>query len=148
MHFIPSSGGRGHIVSRYRAEAKRCGWEPTPDQIVYRGFGLVADTDARAAELETTFLPPQRRFLLDGPVPGPAAPANTTKKIAEADESQLADATPFGMGRMLFAGSPNTVVERLRVFHSLTGVGVVDLVFSSAQIPVEDERRSIELFGR
>jgi hypothetical protein len=42
----------------------------------------------------------------------------------------------------------DTVVKRLRVFQSLTGVGVVDLVFSSAQIPVEDERRSIELFGR
>ena len=49
---------------------------------------------------------------------------------------------------MLFAGSPDTVVERLRVFQSITGVGVVDLVFSSSQIAVEDEQRSIELFGR
>jgi alkanesulfonate monooxygenase SsuD/methylene tetrahydromethanopterin reductase-like flavin-dependent oxidoreductase (luciferase family) len=49
---------------------------------------------------------------------------------------------------MLFAGSPDTVVERLQVFHSITGVGVVDLVFSSAQIDAKDERRSIELFGR
>ncbi len=134
------------IVSHYRAEARRCGWEPTSDQIVYRGFGLVADTDARAVELEATFLPPHQRFLLDGPAPG--APASSPKKIADVEESQLADATPFGMGRMLFAGSPDTVVERLRVFQSLTGVGVVDLVFSSAQIAVEDERRSIELFGR
>jgi alkanesulfonate monooxygenase SsuD/methylene tetrahydromethanopterin reductase-like flavin-dependent oxidoreductase (luciferase family) len=135
-----------HIVAHYRAEARRCGWEPTPDQIVYRGFGLVADTDTRAAELEPTFLPPHQRFLLDGPVPGPSA--GSPKKIADATESELADATPFGMGRMLFAGSPDTVVERLRVFQSLTGVGVVDLVFSSAQIAAQDERRSIELFGR
>jgi alkanesulfonate monooxygenase SsuD/methylene tetrahydromethanopterin reductase-like flavin-dependent oxidoreductase (luciferase family) len=134
------------IVAHYRAEARRCGWEPTPDQIVYRGFGLVADTDGRAAELEATFLPPHQRFLLDGPVAGP--PSTKPKKDAEAEESRLADATPFGMGRMLFAGSPDTVVERLRVFRSLTGVGVVDLVFSSAQIDAEDERRSIELFGR
>jgi alkanesulfonate monooxygenase SsuD/methylene tetrahydromethanopterin reductase-like flavin-dependent oxidoreductase (luciferase family) len=134
------------IVAHYRAEARRCGWEPTSDQIVYRGFGLVADTDKRAVEHEATFLPPHQRFLLDGPVPGPTA--SSPQKIAEPNESQLADATPFGMGRMLFAGSPDTVVERLRVFQSLTGVGVVDLVFSSAQIPVDDERRSIELFGR
>jgi alkanesulfonate monooxygenase SsuD/methylene tetrahydromethanopterin reductase-like flavin-dependent oxidoreductase (luciferase family) len=134
------------IVARYRTEARRCGWEPTPDQIVYRGFGLVADTDARATELEATFLPPHQRFLLDGPAPG--APAEGSKKMAEVAETRLADATPFGMGRMLFAGSPDTVVERLRVFQSLTGIGVVDLVFSSAQIAVEDERRSIELFGR
>jgi alkanesulfonate monooxygenase SsuD/methylene tetrahydromethanopterin reductase-like flavin-dependent oxidoreductase (luciferase family) len=134
------------IVSHYRAEARRSGWEPTSDQIVYRGFGLVAETDARAVELEATFLPPHMRFLLDGPVPGPSASSPT--KIADVDDSKLADATPFGMGRMLFAGSPDTVVERLRVFQSLTGVGVVDLVFSSGQLTVEDERRSVELFGR
>src|SRR5262245_59414701 len=131
------------IVAHYRAEARRCGWEPTSDQIVYRGFGLVSDTDARAFELEATFLPPHMRSLLNGPVMG--APPS---KSAGAGDSRLADATPFGMGRMLFAGSPDTVVERLRVFQSLTGVGVVDLVFSSGQIPVEDERRSIELFGQ
>jgi alkanesulfonate monooxygenase SsuD/methylene tetrahydromethanopterin reductase-like flavin-dependent oxidoreductase (luciferase family) len=134
------------IVAHYRAEARRCGWEPTPDQIVYRGFGLVADTDARAAELETTFLPPHQRFLLDGPAP-PGAPGHSPKNVAE-EQTRLADATPFGMGRMLFAGSPDTVVERLRIFQQLTGVGVVDLVFSSAQIARDDERRSIELFGR
>jgi alkanesulfonate monooxygenase SsuD/methylene tetrahydromethanopterin reductase-like flavin-dependent oxidoreductase (luciferase family) len=134
------------IVAHYRAEARRCGWEPTSDQIVYRGFGLVADTDARAAELEATFLPPHLRFLLDGPTPG--ATASSPRKVPEVEQTRLADATPFGMGRMLFAGSPDTVVERLRIFQSLTGVGVVDLVFSSAQIAVEDERRSIELFGR
>ncbi|MBV9236786.1 MAG: hypothetical protein JOZ94_13205 [Xanthobacteraceae bacterium] len=107
---------------------------------------MVADTDARAVELEATFLPPHQRFLLDGPVPGPSA--GGPKKIADATESQLADATPFGMGRMLFAGSPETVVQRLRVFQSLTGVGVIDLVFSSAQIAAADEQRSIELFGQ
>ena len=135
------------IVARYRAEARRTGWEPTPDQIVYRGFGLVADTDARATELEATFLPPHQRFLLDGPAPA-GAPGNGQKKNADVDQSKLDDAMPFGMGRMLFAGSPDTVVERLRRFQSMTGVGVVDLVFSSAQIAAEDERRSIELFGR
>ena len=79
-------------------------------------------------------------------MPGPSA--GNPQKVADVEESKLADATPFGMGRMLFAGSPDTVVERLRVFQSLTGVGVVDLVFSSGQIAAEDERRSIELFGR
>ena len=77
-----------------------------------------------------------------------SAPAGIPKKTADVEQGRLADATPFGMGRMLFAGSPDTVVERLRVFQSLTGVGVVDLVFSSGQVAAEDERRSIELFGR
>ena len=52
------------------------------------------------------------------------------------------------MGRMLFAGSPDTVAERIRASEAATGVGLVDLVFSSGQIPPTDVRRSIELFGR
>jgi alkanesulfonate monooxygenase SsuD/methylene tetrahydromethanopterin reductase-like flavin-dependent oxidoreductase (luciferase family) len=96
-------------VATYRSEALSAGWEPSSEQVVYRGFALVADTDERAAEA------------------GP---------------------TPFGMGRMLFVGSPDTVVERVRAFHAATGVGVVDLVFSSGQISPGDVQRSIELFGR
>ncbi len=134
-----------NIVAHYRAEARRCGWEPTSDQIVYRGFGLVADTDTRAGELEPTFLPPHSAFCSMGQW---RARRQAAPKRPQTQQGRLADATPFGMGRMLFAGSPDTVVERLRAFQSLTGVGVVDLVFSSAQIAAADERRSIELFGR
>jgi len=127
------------IVQAYRAEASRAGWEPTADDIVYRGFALVADTDARADELEQDFLPPNRRYLLAGPAPGPAPESSITRSTPSA---------PFGEGRILFAGSPDTVVERIRAFHELTGVGVIDLVFSSAHIPATDVQRSIELFGR
>jgi alkanesulfonate monooxygenase SsuD/methylene tetrahydromethanopterin reductase-like flavin-dependent oxidoreductase (luciferase family) len=127
------------IVREYRAEAARAGWEPTEDDIVYRGHALVADTDARADELEPDFLPSWRRYLLAGPVPGPAP------------ESSLERSSPNGLfeeGRILFAGSPDTVVQRMRAFHEMTGVGVVDLTVSSAQIPQADVRRTVELFGR
>jgi alkanesulfonate monooxygenase SsuD/methylene tetrahydromethanopterin reductase-like flavin-dependent oxidoreductase (luciferase family) len=127
------------IVQEYRAEAGQAGWEPTPDDIVYRGFALVADTDDRADELERDFLPANRRYLLAGPVPGPAPESSITRTTPSA---------PLGEGRILFAGSPETVVERIRTFHELTGVGVIDLVFSSAQIPKSAVRRSVELFGR
>jgi alkanesulfonate monooxygenase SsuD/methylene tetrahydromethanopterin reductase-like flavin-dependent oxidoreductase (luciferase family) len=56
-------------VAQYRAEAARAGWEPILDQVVYRGFVVVADTDERAAELEAVFLPARLRFLLTGSVP-------------------------------------------------------------------------------
>ena len=49
---------------------------------------------------------------------------------------------------MLFAGGPDRVVERIRKFQASTGVGVIDLIFSGGQIPPEDVRRSIELFGK
>jgi len=134
------------IVGQYRAEAQRSGWEPTPDDIVYRGFALVADTDARAEELEAVFLPPERRYLLNGPVPGPVS--SGAEAAIAAIHPSTADASPFAHGRLLFVGSPDNVVERVRAFHEMTGVGVIDLVFSSAHIPQDDVRRSIELFGR
>jgi alkanesulfonate monooxygenase SsuD/methylene tetrahydromethanopterin reductase-like flavin-dependent oxidoreductase (luciferase family) len=132
-------------LATYRAEAARAGWEPTADHIVYRGFALVADTDERAAQLEAVFLPPPLRFLLEGPVPPAGAFGSTGAQHAHSPESIPA---PFGQGRMLFAGTPDTVVERIRSFHQTTGVGVIDLVFGSGQIPAEDVQRSVELFGR
>jgi alkanesulfonate monooxygenase SsuD/methylene tetrahydromethanopterin reductase-like flavin-dependent oxidoreductase (luciferase family) len=129
------------IIARYRAEARGCGWEPAPDQIIYRCFGVVTDTSERAAELEAGFGTPQNPFGLKrdaAPVPSGQADGNSSSDPANA----------FGLGRMLFAGTPDAVVERLRLFQSLTGIGVVDVVFSTGQTPAEDVRRSIELFGR
>ena len=97
--------------------------------------------DLRAAA-QAVFLPPPLRFLLAGPTPPPGSFGSAEAHAAEAGP------TPFGMGRMLFAGSPDTVAERIRASEAATGVGLVDLVFSSGQIPPTDVRRSIELFGR
>jgi alkanesulfonate monooxygenase SsuD/methylene tetrahydromethanopterin reductase-like flavin-dependent oxidoreductase (luciferase family) len=118
-------------VRQYREEAARAGWQPHEDQIVYRGFVIVADTDERAHQLEERFLVPHQRSLLRGPRP----PGHV-----DTDEARS--------GRMLFCGSPDTVVQRLRAFHDTTGVGVVDLIFSGGQTDPADVRRSIELFGR
>jgi alkanesulfonate monooxygenase SsuD/methylene tetrahydromethanopterin reductase-like flavin-dependent oxidoreductase (luciferase family) len=49
---------------------------------------------------------------------------------------------------MLFAGSPDTLVERIRAFNAQTGVGVIDLIFSGGQTPSKDIQHSLELFGR
>jgi hypothetical protein len=49
---------------------------------------------------------------------------------------------------MLFAGSRDTLVERIRAFNAQTGVGVIDLIFSGGQTPIKDVQHSIELFGR
>jgi alkanesulfonate monooxygenase SsuD/methylene tetrahydromethanopterin reductase-like flavin-dependent oxidoreductase (luciferase family) len=122
-------------MRQYLAEAAATGWQPTPDHMVYRGFMLVADTRERAEELEAAFLPPRQRFLLNGPSPAPGA-------------APRGGPAPDGPARMLFAGTPDTVVERIQAFQAATGVGVLDLIFSGGQFAAVDVRRSIELFGR
>jgi alkanesulfonate monooxygenase SsuD/methylene tetrahydromethanopterin reductase-like flavin-dependent oxidoreductase (luciferase family) len=126
-------------VARYRAAAAAAGWEPAPEQIVYRGFVVVADTEAEAAALEADFLPAHMAHLIA---------ANKARQLgAKLDDGAQAPAG-FGLGRLLFAGTPDRVVEQVRAFQEATGVGVIDLIFNAGRTPPDAVRRGIELFGR
>jgi alkanesulfonate monooxygenase SsuD/methylene tetrahydromethanopterin reductase-like flavin-dependent oxidoreductase (luciferase family) len=155
-------------VAVYRAEAAQAGWEPSEDQIVYRGFVIVADTAEEAARLEAGFLPAATRQNIArnvtanrgaGALPAdwqPLATAPPRSISAEKGTSESAagsnapDQGPvgFGLGRLLFAGTPDVLVDRIREFNKTTGVGVLDLIFSAGQTPPAAVRRSLELFGR
>ncbi|MBV9576963.1 MAG: LLM class flavin-dependent oxidoreductase [Chloroflexi bacterium] len=135
LSFHPASYVGETFRSYLRATADH-GWQPTPDQLVYRNFVVVADTDARADEIEANFLGPGQRGLLRGPTPDGSS-AN--------GHANTPSAAP---GHIFFAGGPDRVVERIRAFHAETGAGVIDLIFSGGQTPPEDVRHSIELFGR
>jgi alkanesulfonate monooxygenase SsuD/methylene tetrahydromethanopterin reductase-like flavin-dependent oxidoreductase (luciferase family) len=153
-------------VALYRAEAAKAGWQPAPDQIVYRTFIVVADTAEEAATLEANFVPARLgqsiaaniqasrgadampadwKDGVQGAAPATAAGANGDGATADKPDS---GPIGFGLGRLLFAGTPEVVVERIRAFHEATGVGVLDFVFTGGQTPREAVRRSIELFGR
>src|SRR5207302_2656567 len=56
MSFMPTPAV-ADTVALYCASAGRAGWSPALDQIVYRGFIVVADTAAAAADLEADFVP-------------------------------------------------------------------------------------------
>jgi hypothetical protein len=129
-------------------EARGAYYHEGPARLLVEQIMRYTDTRwaERAAELEAVFLPPGLRFLLDGPVP-PLQGSYGSTGNPEAHTVETSP-VPFGVGRMLFAGSPDTVVERIRGFHQATGIGVIDLMFSAGQIPDADVRRSVELFGR
>jgi alkanesulfonate monooxygenase SsuD/methylene tetrahydromethanopterin reductase-like flavin-dependent oxidoreductase (luciferase family) len=135
-------------IAVYRAEAARAGWEPSADQIVYRGFVILADTAEEAARLEAGFLPAATRQNIARNVT-----ANRGAGALPADWQVAASNPPdqgpvgFGLGRLLFAGTPDVLVERIREFNNATGVGVLDLIFSAGQTPPAAVRRSLELFG-
>jgi alkanesulfonate monooxygenase SsuD/methylene tetrahydromethanopterin reductase-like flavin-dependent oxidoreductase (luciferase family) len=136
-------------VAVYRAEAAKVGWEPRADQIVYRGFVILADTAEEAARLEAEFLPAATRQNIARNVT-----ANRGASALPADwqvgASNAPDQGPvgFGLGRLLFAGTPDVLVDRIREFNKTTGVGVLDLIFSAGQTAPVAVRRSLELFGR
>jgi alkanesulfonate monooxygenase SsuD/methylene tetrahydromethanopterin reductase-like flavin-dependent oxidoreductase (luciferase family) len=146
-------------AASYRAEAAKTGWAPTQDQIVYRSFIVLTETPEEAARLESSFLPPRmvagimankRLQLSSAPAPGQSLPEDWARGAQQAANSSAPDKGPigFGLGGLLFAGTPDVVVERIRAFYEQTGVGVLDLVFSTGSTPPDAIRRGVELFGR
>jgi alkanesulfonate monooxygenase SsuD/methylene tetrahydromethanopterin reductase-like flavin-dependent oxidoreductase (luciferase family) len=127
-------------VAAYRAEAGAAGWQPTLDQIVHRNHIVVAETAADAAALEANFMPAHRRKVM----------ANNMKANRGATEAVVMEewAARFEGGKLLFAGTPDMIVEQIEAFHAHTGVGVLDLIFGSGLLAPAAVRRSIELFGQ
>ncbi len=110
----------------YREECARRGWEPTPEQMLYRANILIAESDDEAHEL----LEKQRR----GPAPFPMR-AGVRDALLKLDSRNVAGETRApNVGGVLptsFHGSPDTVVEQIKHCREEVGVGVLDLAFQN-----------------
>ena len=135
----------------YRDQARAAGWQPAPDDVLYRLAFHVADTDDQAlADFEESANHPQRL----SPVKlnrGLEAIVATTgyygRDVARQRERILESSgldDRIVSGQMLF-GSPETVISQLRTIADEMSPGVLDLV-PAFQIGART-LRSIELFG-
>jgi alkanesulfonate monooxygenase SsuD/methylene tetrahydromethanopterin reductase-like flavin-dependent oxidoreductase (luciferase family) len=126
----------------YRAEAARCGWQPGPDDLLYRGHVYVAETDDQAWE-------DTQRYRFGTPDAHPVLAPAVERAIAGRPAHAEA---PSGHDRYLphaeFLGSPDTVAAQIQRFHDEAGVGIVDLLFHGGRLPQAKLVRSLELFGR
>jgi alkanesulfonate monooxygenase SsuD/methylene tetrahydromethanopterin reductase-like flavin-dependent oxidoreductase (luciferase family) len=127
----------------YREQCREYGWEPTPEQMLYRANILLAETDDEAEEL----LEKQRK----GPAPFPMR-AGVRDALLKLDSRNVAGEprTPpvGGVLPTSFYGSPDTVVEQIKRCREEVGVGVLDLAFQNPGAP--DTGRlmsSLELFA-
>jgi alkanesulfonate monooxygenase SsuD/methylene tetrahydromethanopterin reductase-like flavin-dependent oxidoreductase (luciferase family) len=138
-------------VRLYRDKAAECGWEPTPDQIVYGHMPVyVAETDEEAFAMarpraEHAHLNPgmlaANRLVAEAGFFGPRNP-----ELIRRFQTMGSQATPsleqqIELG-MLVCGGPDTIVEQLRHVRDTLGAGVVSLNFAGASTA------AIELFGR
>jgi alkanesulfonate monooxygenase SsuD/methylene tetrahydromethanopterin reductase-like flavin-dependent oxidoreductase (luciferase family) len=157
ISFIPP-----HLVAKsvalYKSECAKNGWEPAPDQIIYRAHAVIGETDeeveAQARELSSRnpARMPRARTAPRGLGPlswldyqqedgdgGNGARGAVEDRSASAGEGA-------GLGSLQFCGGPDTLVEQIRRFHELTGVGVLDLLFARGGGP-ESMAKCIRLFG-
>jgi alkanesulfonate monooxygenase SsuD/methylene tetrahydromethanopterin reductase-like flavin-dependent oxidoreductase (luciferase family) len=132
----------GQATRFYREQCARHGWQPEPDDIIYRANMILAETDDAAEEAlarrdkQAAF--PVRAALRDA--------------LLAADKRNVAgERRPANVGGVLpisFCGGPDRVVEQLRRCREEIGAGVVDL---SLQDPGTGDTgamlRALELFG-
>jgi len=135
MSYVPNSYV-AQIISHYRTEASKHGWEPRQDQIIYRGNLIATDTDEEAQQLAARLatLPHLKRSQ---PPPNPALSAKANMPPPPINELGIAQ----------FCGSPPTLLAQMRALHDL-GIGALDLVIPTALMSHEKVLHSLDLLGK
>lgn len=134
----------------YRQKANEAGWEPTPDDILYRLSVHVAATDEQAIEDLYAAGAHERRQAY--------STSNRALDDAVAGAGYYGRDTPTQRGRLeayelneriqlgqLLVGSPETVLRQVQTIRDEVGAGILDLTFA----PVGQEKMlgAIERFG-
>lgn len=137
-------------VNHYRAQARLAGWEPAPENVLYRLVAHVAETDEQAfADLQAPGVAPVVRLF--GANPALEAAVAEAGYHGRDEDSQIrrqqGHASPhvrIERGQLL-AGGPASVLQQIKVIQEAIGPGTLDISFQ----PVGREKslRAIELFG-
>jgi alkanesulfonate monooxygenase SsuD/methylene tetrahydromethanopterin reductase-like flavin-dependent oxidoreductase (luciferase family) len=129
----------------YRRRCAEYGWEPGPDDIIYRANMILAETD-EAADAALA-----RRSAHSQP-PFPIAAALRTALIEQDARNVGGEKRPANVGGVLpisFCGGPDRVVEQIRQAREEIGAGVLDLSLTDPGTSDMDAMMSaLELFGR
>jgi alkanesulfonate monooxygenase SsuD/methylene tetrahydromethanopterin reductase-like flavin-dependent oxidoreductase (luciferase family) len=126
----------------YREQCARHGWEPGPDDIVYRANMILADTDTEAQEMFDKQSKSAPFPLRDG----------VREALSVLDSRNVAGvARPAIVNAALptsFIGGPDTIIEQIQRCRDEIGAGVIDLSLTSpSSRDLGLLTRSLELFG-
>jgi alkanesulfonate monooxygenase SsuD/methylene tetrahydromethanopterin reductase-like flavin-dependent oxidoreductase (luciferase family) len=127
----------------YREQCAQYGWQPSPDQVIYRANILIGETDAEADQLLAAQRGARRDFPLSPPVRDALLQLDRRNVAGEARTPNVGGQLPTN-----FVGSPERIVDQIRRCREESGAGVLDLMF---QLPASADlsflMRSLELFG-
>jgi alkanesulfonate monooxygenase SsuD/methylene tetrahydromethanopterin reductase-like flavin-dependent oxidoreductase (luciferase family) len=126
----------------YREQCARHGWQPAPEQIIYRANMLVGDTDEEAQAMRQR-LPGTAPFAMRAGIREAISTLDSRNIAGESRAPNVGSALPT-----TFMGSPDTVVEQVRRCREVVGAGVLDLsLFPPGSREVGPLMRALELFG-
>jgi alkanesulfonate monooxygenase SsuD/methylene tetrahydromethanopterin reductase-like flavin-dependent oxidoreductase (luciferase family) len=125
------------LVEHYRQECARHGWQPTPEQLVYRCRIAVGEDEKEAAMLKAGLIATD-----DGSGGLYAGRGGNVEKPPAARPG-------MGLDEVRFCGTPDAVVRQIEDFYAATGMGVIDLIFSgfTSALSFEQTAKSMRLFA-
>jgi alkanesulfonate monooxygenase SsuD/methylene tetrahydromethanopterin reductase-like flavin-dependent oxidoreductase (luciferase family) len=122
-----------HRVELYRIEAGKAGWEPSADDVVYRFFAHVAETDEDARRnVGNTRLDLGRFFGMNPAV---------LKRLTGDRPMDI-----HVMDRPFLCGGPAAVVDQVGALRE-AGVGNLDMAFTWPGVSYDQQLRSMECFA-
>src|SRR5690349_10071419 len=129
----------------YRQQCAQYGWEPGPDDIIYRANMILAETDD-AADAALA------RRSANSQAPFPIAQGLRNALIEQDRRNVGGERRPANVGGVLpisFCGGPDRIVEQIRQAREEIGAGVLDLSLADpGTAGTEAMMDSLDLFGR
>lgn len=130
-------------TDHYRERCAAYGWEPGPDDILYRANILMADSDEEAQRILDALHGDVPLAVLRPEIRDALIRAETGNRAGPVVKPNVAGALST-----TFLGSPDTIVEQARKVRSELGAGVLDLNFRNyagqGESPLTD---ALQLFG-
>ncbi len=121
MSFMPASTVK-RLVDLYKSEAKKAGWTPGPEQILYRGLAGISDTNE---------------------------PHESPYDKAEAQARATHTPAPIMIMGTYFTGGPRNVLRQIEPLRD-AGVGIIDMNLSSSidRVDYDGQLVATELFAK
>jgi alkanesulfonate monooxygenase SsuD/methylene tetrahydromethanopterin reductase-like flavin-dependent oxidoreductase (luciferase family) len=132
MSFLPLSAIKQR-VEMYREEAAKEGWQPTEDDVLYRFFAHVAESDAEAEKNIGQITVDLRKVF------------NINQDVVQAVTGNRPEMREID--RPFLCGGPATVVDQVGELREC-GVGNMDLSFTWPGVSYQQQLRSMECVGK
>ena len=115
----------GRVTRYYHEQCAQHGWEPGPDQIIFRANIILTETDTQAQRAMEAY-PARAPFSLGEGVAAALLNLDARNIAGEARPASVNRALPIN-----FVGGPDTVVDQIRRCREVIGAGLLDLGFNT-----------------
>jgi alkanesulfonate monooxygenase SsuD/methylene tetrahydromethanopterin reductase-like flavin-dependent oxidoreductase (luciferase family) len=150
LSFLPPEVAAANVAV-YREAAAEAGWEPTADNILYRQFVYVAESDEQARrEAEESNWPWGSGLFNSKNSELMAVMGTVAAAMAGVPKGVVPDMSKApNMFGPPFIGGPETVLDQIRNTAELAGIGRVEVIVTGAAGAMSHENvvRSIKLMG-